>query len=168
MAGHGTLGLEMLYQAPDLDAVLIPVGGGGLICGMATALKGLNPAIRVIGCQSTASCAMTRSLEENRVHITFPSKETIAEGLEGGIGELTFQLGRRLIDRMVLVEEDEIRAAIGFLLENHHLVVEGSGAVGVAALLHERWFAPGQKVGVVLSGGNLDYKLLKEIVADKG
>ena len=168
MAGHGTLGLEMLYQVPDLDAVLIPVGGGGLICGMATALKGLNPAIRVIGCQSTASCAMTRSLEENRAHITFPSKETIAEGLEGGIGELTFELGRRLIDRMVLVEEDEIRAAIGFLLENHHLVVEGSGAVGVAALLHDRWSAPGQKVGVVLSGGNLDYKLLKEIVADKG
>ena len=110
---------------------------------------------------------MARSLEENRVYTTFPSKETIAEGLEGGISEITFQLGRRLIDRMVLVEENEIRSAIRFLLEHHRLVVEGSGAVGVAALLHKRWSAPGRKTGVVLSGGNLDYQLLKQIVAEE-
>lgn len=164
MAGHATLGLEMLDDIPDLDAVLIPVGGGGLIGGVATVLKALNPAIHVIGCQSTASCAMARSLEENTAYTTFPSKETIAEGLEGGISELTFQLGRRLIDQMVLVEEDEIRTAIRFLLKHHRLVVEGSGAVGVAALLSRRWAAPGRKVGVILSGGNLDYSLLKRIV----
>jgi len=167
MAGHGTLGLEMLEEISDLDAVIVPVGGGGLIAGVATAAKTINPAIRIIGCQSTASCAMARSLEENRPHLTFPSKETIAEGLEGGISELTFKLGRRLIDRMVLVEEDEIRSAIRFLLEHHRLVVEGSGAVGVAALLHDRWSDPGSKVGVVLSGGNLDYQLLRQIVAVK-
>jgi threonine dehydratase len=165
MAGHGTLGLEMLGEIADLDAVIVPVGGGGLIAGVATAAKAINPAIQVIGCQSTASCAMARSLEENRVYTTFPSKETIAEGLEGGISEITFQLGQRLIDRMLLVEENEIRSAIRFLLENHRLVVEGSGAVGVAALLHNRWSDPGRKVGVVLSGGNLDYRLLKEIVS---
>jgi threonine dehydratase len=138
MAGHGTLGLEMLEEISDLDAVIVPVGGGGLIAGVATAAKKINPAIQVIGCQSSASCAMARSLDENRPYITFPSKETIAEGLEGGISEITFNLGRRLIDRMVLVEEDEIRFAIRFLLEHHRLVVEGSGAVGVAALLHNR------------------------------
>jgi threonine dehydratase len=118
----------------------------------------------VIGCQSIASCAMTRSLDENRPYITFPSKETIAEGLEGGISETTFKLGRRLIDRMALVEETEIRFAIRFLLEHHRLVVEGSGAVGVAALLHNRWSSPGRKAGIVLTGGNLDYQLLREIV----
>ena len=166
MAGHGTVGLEMISEVPDLDAVLVPVGGGGLICGMAAVLKALHPKIEVIGCQSTASCAMTKSLEENRPYYTYPSKETIAEGLEGGIGETTFELGRRLIDRMVLVEEDEIRAAVRFLLEHHRLVVEGSGAVGVAALMFGRWSAPGRKVGVVLSGGNLDYLLLKEIISD--
>ena len=110
---------------------------------------------------------MARSLEENRPYLTFPSKKTIAEGLEGGISEITFKLGRRLIDRMVLVEEDEIRSAIRFLLEHHRLVVEGSGAVGVAALLYKRWSDPGRKVGVVLSGGNLDYQLLRQIVAGK-
>ena len=165
MAGHGTLGLEMLDEIPDLDVLIVPVGGGGLIAGVATAAKAINPAIRVIGCQSTASCAMARSLEENRVYTTFPSKETIAEGLEGGISEVTFKLGQRLIDRMVLVEEDEIRSAIRFLLAHHRLVVEGSGAVGVAALLNNRWSDPGRRVGVVLSGGNLDYQLLKQIVA---
>ena len=108
---------------------------------------------------------MTRSLEEDTIYTTFPSKETIAEGLEGGISETTFDLGRRLIDRMVLVEEDDIRAAIRFLLKTHCWVVEGSGAVGAAALLRGRWLAPGRRVGVSLTGGNLDYHLLKEIVA---
>ena len=166
MAGHGTLGLEMLEEISDLNALIVPVGGGGMIAGVATAAKTINPEIRIIGCQSTASCAMARSLEEDHVYLTFPSKETIAEGLEGGISEITFKLGRRLIDRMVLVEEAEIRSAIRFLLEHHRLVVEGSGAVGVAALLYERWSNPGCKVGVVLSGGNLDYQLLKQIITD--
>ena len=167
MAGHGTLGLEMLDEIADLDAVLVPVGGGGLIAGVATAAKSINPAIQVIGCQSTASCAMARSLEENRVYTTFPSKKTIAEGLEGGISEITFELGQRLIDHMVLVEENEIRSAIRFLLAHHRLVVEGSGVVGVATLLNNRWSAPGRKVGVVLSGGNLDYQLLRQIVVEE-
>lgn len=164
MAGQGTLGLEIMEALPDLDAVLIPVGGGGLICGMAAAMKTVNPAVEIIGCQSKASCAMARSLEENRAYTTFPSAETIAEGLEGGVSELTFQLGRKLIDRIVLVEEDEIRSAIRFLLREHRRVVEGAGAVGVAAILSGRWSEPGRKVGVVLSGGNLDYELLREIV----
>ena len=166
MAGHGTVGLEMLDEITDLDAVMVPVGGGGLIAGVATAVKRINPAIQVIGCQSSASCAMTRSLDENRPYITFSSKETIAEGLEGGISEITFELGRRQIDRMVVVEEAEIRVAIRFLLEHHRLVVEGSGAVGVAALLHNRWSDPGRKAGIVLTGGNLDYQLLKQILVD--
>ena len=167
MAGQGTLGLEMLEEISDLDAVVVPVGGGGMIAGVATAAKTIKPAIRIIGCQSIASCAMARSLEENRPYLTFPSQETIAEGLEGGISEVTFKLGHRLIDRMVLVEENEIRSAIRFLLEHHRLVVEGSGAVGVAAFLHNRWSDPGRKVGIVLSGGNLDYQLLKQILADQ-
>ena len=166
MAGHGTMGLEMLDEVSDLDALIVPVGGGGMIAGVATAAKTVRPDIEIIGCQSTASCAMARSLEEHQPYLTFPSEETIAEGLEGGISEITFELGQRLIDRMVLVEEPEIRTAIRFLLEHHRLVVEGSGAVGVAALLHDRWSEPGKKVGIVLSGGNLDYGILKQIIAE--
>ncbi|MGD8342990.1 MAG: threonine/serine dehydratase [Desulfobacterales bacterium] len=166
MAGHGTLGLEMLEAVSDLDAVLVPVGGGGLIAGVATAAKAVNPAIRIISCQSVASCAMTRSLEENRPYLTFPSEETIAEGLEGGISEITFELGRRLIDCMVLVTEDDIRSAIRFLHTHHGLVVEGSGAVGVAALLHDHWSDPDCKVGVILTGGNIDERLFGQITAD--
>lgn len=168
IAGHGTVGLEMIQSVPDLDAVLVPVGGGGLIAGCAIALKAFNPQIRIIGCQSVASCAMTRSLEENRVYKTFNSDKTIAEGLEGGIGDLTYDLGRRLIDEMVLVEEADIRAAIRFLLAHHRLVVEGSGAVGVAALLSNRPSEKYAKLGIVLSGGNLDYGLLRQIVIEKG
>ena len=164
MAGHGTIALEMLSAVPDLKAVLIPVGGGGLIAGMATAFKALDPTIAIIGCQSSASCAMARSLEEDRPYVNYPSLPTIAEGLEGGISQATFQLGRRLIDHMVVVEEDEIRSAIRFLLQHHHLVVEGSGAVGVAALLYGRWATPPGNIGVVLTGGNMDYQLLKQIV----
>jgi threonine dehydratase len=107
---------------------------------------------------------MARSLEEKRVYTTFPSAETIAEGLEGGISKTTYELGRHLIDDMVLVEEADIRAAIRFLLAEHRLVVEGSGAVGVAALLAGRLPANVGKLGIVLSGGNLDYDLLKAIV----
>jgi threonine dehydratase len=166
MAGHGTLGLEMLEAVSDLDAVMVPVGGGGLIAGVATAVKAVNPAIRIISCQSVASCAMTRSLEENRPYLTFPSQETIAEGLEGGISEMTFELGRRLIDCMVLVTEDDIRSAIRFLYAHHGLVVEGSGAVGVAALLHDHWSDPGCEVGVVLTGGNIDERLFGQITGD--
>ena len=166
MAGHGTVGLEMLDSVSDLAAVLVPVGGGGLIAGVATAVKAIKPTIRIIGCQSIASCAMTRSLAENRPYLTFPSEETIAEGLEGGISEITFELGQRLIDRMVLVTEDDIRSAIRFLHTHHGLVVEGSGAVGVAALLHGYWSEPGCKAGVILTGGNLDKNHLIQIVAD--
>ncbi|MGD2097823.1 MAG: threonine/serine dehydratase [Desulfobacterales bacterium] len=165
MAGHGTLGLEMLEAVSDLDAVMVPVGGGGLIAGVATAAKAVNSAIRIISCQSIASCAMTRSLEENRPYLTFPSQETIAEGLEGGISEITFELGRRLIDCMVLVSEDDIRSAIRFLHTHHGLVVEGSGAVGVAALLHDHWSDPDCKVGVVITGGNLDDQLFRQITS---
>lgn len=166
IAGHGTVGLEMIQAVPDLDAVLLPVGGGGLIAGCATALKATNPNIRVLGCQSVASCAMTRSLEEKKVYKSFNSDETIAEGLEGGIGDLTYSLGRELIDEMVLVEECEIRTAIRFMLAHHRMVVEGSGVVGVAAVLADRLKLPQGKLGVVLSGGNLDYALLKKIVAE--
>jgi threonine dehydratase len=164
ITGHGTLGLEILQAVPDIDAVLLPVGGGGLIAGCAIAVKAVKPNTRVIGCQSVASCAMARSLEEKRVYTTFPSAETIAEGLEGGISQTTYELGRHLIDDMVLVEECDIRAAIRFLLAEHRLVVEGSGAVGVAALLAGRLPANVGKLGIVLSGGNLDYDLLKAIV----
>ena len=166
IAGQGTVGLEMIESVPDLDAALIPVGGGGLIAGCAVAMKAVRPGIRIIGCQSEASCAMTRSLEQGRALKTFPSEDTIAEGLEGGIGDLTYELGRRLIDEMVLVRETDIRSAIGFLLAHQRLVVEGSGAVGVAALLSGRLKMPGGKLGIVLSGGNLDDELLRRIVAE--
>ena len=166
MAGHGTIGIEMLEQVPDLEGVIIPVGGGGLMAGVATYLKTANPGLEIIGCQSTASCAMARSLEENRAYLTFDSKDTIAEGLEGGISQQSFELGKQLIDRMVLVEEADIRGAIRFLLKEHRLVVEGSGAVGVAALLKGTCGALPKKTALIITGGNLDYSLLTEIVTE--
>lgn len=164
MAGHGTIAPEMLEDEPSLDGVVVPVGGGGLIGGVGSALRHLKPDAAVIGCQSIASCAMYRSLREGRVYETFPSEPTIADGLDGGIRETTYRIGREVIDEMLVVTEDEIRHAIAFLLREHHLAVEGSAAVGVAVLLFGHVTRSCRNVGVVVTGCHLDWAVLKEIV----
>lgn len=167
-AGHGTIVLEMLDDEPALDGIVVPVGGGGLVCGVGSAVRQRKPNAAVIGCQSIASCAMYRSLREERVYDTFPSAPTIADGLEGGISETTYRIGREVIDEMLVVTEEEIRQAIAFLLREHCYAVEGSAAVGVAALLFGRVTLPCRHVGVILTGSHLDWSLLREIVREYG
>jgi threonine dehydratase len=164
IAGQGTLGLELLAQVPELARVIVPVGGGGLVSGVAIALKSERPSIEVIGVQA-ASCAPVRgSLEQGRP-VAVESALTIADGIAvKRPGELTLSLIERWVDDVVAVDEDEVAEAMVFLLERAKLVVEGAGAVGAAALLSRRTAAADSGTTVVLlSGGNVDAGLLAEV-----
>jgi threonine dehydratase len=164
IAGQGTVGLEIMEELPDVEALLVPVGGGGLVAGVAVAAKAINPAIRIIGVQVEASPSAYLSLKEGRCYERYEHDPTICEGLAGGFGIVPFQVAKDLIDQVVLVNEEETRAAIYALLETEQLVVEGSGAVGVAALLFDKVDVKSKRVAVVISGGNIDVDLLYEIV----
>jgi threonine ammonia-lyase medium form len=168
MAGQGTVALELLEDEPDLDVLVVPVSGGGLIAGCATAAKALRPEIRVVGVEPAEGDDTRRSLEAGRrVRIEVP--RTIADGLQADRpGELTFEVVRRLVDEVVTVTDAEIVEAMTFLFDRAKLVVEPSGAVGVAALLAGGLDAPGRRVGVVLSGGNVGAARFAELVAGCG
>jgi len=165
IAGQGTVGLEMWEQQSNLEVVLVPVGGGGLISGIAIALKSLNPDIEVIGVQSKASPVMYESMKQGRI-VEVPIEESIAEGLHGGIekGSVTFDLVKELVDDIILVEEADIETAIALFLEHHHQVAEGAGAVGLATLMGSEKRFNGRRIGVVISGGNIDISLIKKIL----
>jgi threonine ammonia-lyase medium form len=165
MAGQGTVALELLEQAPDLDALLVPVSGGGLIAGCATVAKALRPGVEVVGVEPEAGDDTRRSLAAGeRIRIEVP--RTIADGLQATEpGELTFEVNRHRVDEVVTVTDEEIVAAMAFLFDRLKLVAEPSGAVGVAALLAEKLDVRGRAVGVVLSGGNVGAARFAELVA---
>jgi len=162
IAGQGTLGLEMVEEQPELEVVLVPVGGGGLVSGVGFIFKAAL-AGEVLGVQSVASPVMAESIKQGRI-IEMELEESVAEGLHGGIeeGSITFDLCRSLVDDFILVQEETIKGAIGLLLNRQRQVVEGAGAVGVAAIMENPERFSGRRVGVVVSGGNLDTKLLRE------
>ena len=161
--GQGTLGLEMLESAPDLDVVLVPVGGGGLISGVGSAVKGVDKHIEVVGVQSVASPVMCESIRQGRI-IDMELEDSVAEGLHGGIeeGSITFEMCEKYVDDFILVQEQTIVEAIAHHLYLDHQVVEGAGAVGAAAIMENLERFKGMNVGVVVSGGNIDGELLKQ------
>ena len=164
VAGQGTLGLELLEQVDGLDAVLVPVGGGGLIAGVALAIKAHRPSVRVIGVQAAAVPAMQRSLQA-RERVRVPAGATIADGIAvHQCGEVTFELVARLIDEMVTVDEEELANAVQLLLEIEKTVVEGAGAAPLAALLNRPLGLDNRRVALVLSGGNIDVTMLARII----
>jgi threonine dehydratase len=163
IAGQGTIGLEILAEAPDADVVVIPVGGGGLIAGVATAVKHLRPETRIIGVEPEGAADARDSLHEGHI-VELPSIVTIADGLRHSrVGQLTFDIIRELVDDIVTVEEQQIVSAVRTLIRDRHLVVEPSGAVGVAAVLAGK-VRQGTRTVAVVSGGNIDTALLKRIV----
>jgi threonine dehydratase len=159
MAGQGTAALELLEETGPLDALITPVGGGGLLSGCATIAKNLNPAIRLFGAEPEgANDTFLSLLAGERITV---QPNTIADGLRAPKpGELTFPIVRQLVERIALVSDDEIRAAVKFLLLRMKILVEPSGAVGAAAVLFRKLPAGIRTVGVVLSGGNVDYEEL--------
>jgi len=158
MAGQGTAALELLGDTGPLDALIAPVGGGGLLSGCATIAKALNPAIRVFGAEPEGANDTFLSLAAGE-RVTVAHPDTIADGLRAPKpGELTFPVLKRLVERVVLVSEDEIRAAVKFLLLRLKILVEPSGAVSAAAVLFRKLPGNVRSVGVVLSGGNVDFE----------
>ncbi|MBI1909191.1 MAG: threonine ammonia-lyase [Deltaproteobacteria bacterium] len=167
IAGQGTCGLEILEQNPEIEAVVVPVGGGGLIGGIALAVKQKKPKIRVIGVQSAAVPSMIEAVRQGKCP-ELPPGQTMADGIAvRKVGEQTLPLVQKYVDAIVTVDEEEIANAILFLLEREKTVAEGAGAVGVAALLQKRTDLSGKKVAVVVSGGNIDVNILSRII-EKG
>jgi threonine dehydratase len=168
IAGQGTVALEILQKHDDFDAIIIPIGGGGLIAGMAIAIKALNKNIEVIGVSASGAPAFKESFEKKSA-IDSSSVRTIADGIAvRDTSKITLDYALQNVDKVISVDDEEIASAILFLLEKQKLVVEGAGAVGVAALLHNKIDnIKGKKIAIVLSGGNMDVTLLS-IIIEKG
>jgi threonine dehydratase len=168
MAGQGSIALEMLEEKPDLEVIIVPIGGGGLISGIAVAAKTINPNIKIIGVTASGAPAMYNSYKSGTIQDSV-SVKTIADGIAvRDTNKLTFDIIKRYVDDIVLVDDEEIANAILYLMEKQKIVVEGAGAVGVAALMHHKIkFTSAKKVGVVVSGGNIDVTMLNLII-EKG
>jgi len=165
IAGQGTIGLELLEDLPAIETAVVPLSGGGLISGIALALKSAKPGVRVVGVSMDRAPVMVHSLRAGKV-IEMKEEETLADALVGGIGPInryTFRMCQETVDETVLVSEEEIAEAMAFALVKHHVAVEGGGAVGIAALLHGKVQGLGQTVAVVISGGNVDPSLLLDV-----
>ena len=164
IAGQGTIGLEILEEMPDVEAVIVPIGGGGLISGVAVALKTLKPEVKVYGVQAEGAPSMADSVKQNeRLHLD--SVSTIADGIavkEPGVN--TFEMCRKYVDEIVTVSDDEIAAAILKLIEEQKLVAEGAGAVSVAAAMFDKVPIKGKKVVCLVSGGNIDVTSLNRVI----
>lgn len=164
IAGQGTIGLEILEQMPDVEAVVVPIGGGGLISGVAFAIKTLRPEIKVYGVQSSGAPSMAASLQEGHI-ARLTDVSTIADGIavkEPGVN--TFEMCNKYVDEVVTVSDDEIAAAILALIEQQKLVAEGAGAVSVAAVMYNKVPVKGKKVVCLVSGGNIDVNTLSRVI----
>ena len=164
IAGQGTIGLEILDQLPNADAVIVPIGGGGLIAGVACAVKSLNPNVKVYGVQAANAPGMAASVAEGRI-VTLDSVATFADGIAVKTpGDLTYAMVREYVDDVVTVTEDEIAAAILALMEQQKLVAEGAGAVSVAAAMFQKLPIEGKNVVCLVSGGNIDVNILSRVI----
>lgn len=164
IAGQGTIGLELLEQLPDLDAVIVPIGGGGLISGVAFAIKHLNPNVKVYGVQASGAPSMLNSIEHNKIE-RMGFVRTIADGIAvKEPGEHTFEYCRQYVDEIVTVSDDEISTAILALIEQQKLIAEGAGAVAVAAAMFNKVPVKRKKVICLVSGGNIDVTILSRVI----
>jgi len=172
IAGQGTIGLEILEEFPEVEKVLVPIGGGGLVAGIAIAIKNKNRAIEVIGAQSEASPVMYESLKAGKILKSEELKiqDSIADGLSGGIeeGSVTFKVAQKDVDEIVLVKEETIKEAIRLLWEKDGQVVEGAGAVGPAVVLENKEQFKNKKTVIIISGGNINDELFNKITKASG
>ncbi|MBE0575507.1 MAG: hydroxyectoine utilization dehydratase EutB [Desulfuromonadales bacterium] len=165
IAGQGTIGIEILEDLPEVDSLLIPLSGGGLLAGIALAMKATSPAIKIVGVGLEVSCPMQASLQAG-LPVEIEEKDSLGDALLGGIGLdncYTFPMVRDLVDEVILVSEKEIAAGMFYAFDTHRQVIEGAGAVGIAALLVDKTSHLGKNLAVVVSGGNVDPRLLAEI-----
>ncbi len=164
IAGQGTIGLEIMEDLPDVQAVLVPIGGGGLISGIATAIKTISPEVRVIGVEPTAAPGAYLSFRDGFCHERIELRPSVADGLVGTLTPLTWEISRNLLEGVSLVEEDEIIYAMKVFQQDEQLMIEGSAAVGLAAILSGKVDVQDQKVVLVLTGRNIDASKYNSLV----
>lgn len=168
IAGQGTIGLELIEEVPDLEAVVIPLSGGGLFAGIALALKSISPSIDVIGVSMERSPVMYESIRAGRP-VVMKEQQTLADSLLGGIGldnQYTFDSVKQYADDLVLVSEEEIAEAMGFLAAEHRMIVEGAAATGVAALMQKKLKKQYKKAGTVITGNNVDLSIISRVIQE--
>ena len=166
IAGQGTIGLEILEEVPGLGAVIVPVGGGGLLAGVAIAAKTINPQVRIYGAEPLTSPTMTAALQAGRI-VEIEEQDTLADGCAGNIepGSMTFPIIQKLVDGIILVSEESIRNAIAKIAREDHLMIEGSAAVSIAAIDDAR--LEGRSIGAIVSGRNMSIDLFNKVISAK-
>jgi threonine dehydratase len=165
IAGQGTCGVEIAQQLSDVDAIFIAVGGGGLISGVATFLKSVNPSLAVVACQPAASAVMTESVKAGKI-LDLPSVATLSDGTAGGIeaGAITFDICREMTDEFMVVSEEQIAEAMRGFIDSHHMLAEGAAGVAIAGLLASGDKFEGKNVVVIICGGNVSRDILKRVI----
>ncbi len=164
IAGQGSIGLDIIEQWPEVDTIIVSIGGGGLISGVATAARAVKPGVRIVGVEASGAASAKAALEKGGP-VKLHSVNTLADGIAvKQVGEITFPIIERMVDEVVTVAEDEIAASVLLLLEKSKIVVEGAGAAPLAALLYRKDVAVGKNVALVLSGGNIDVNMLGKII----
>ncbi len=169
VGGQGTVGIELMRQVSEIDTVLVPVGGGGLISGIGGYLKAINRKIEIIGCQPENSAVMAESLKAGKI-IQMESMPTLADGTAGGIEQkaVTFDICRKVVDDMILVTEDEIKAAVKLILEKHYMLIEGAAALSVASFLKGKERFKNKHVVLIISGSKISLDTLKKVLCMEG
>ena len=167
IAGQGTAGIEIFDDLKDIDTILVPIGGGGILTGISLAAKHFNPKAEIIGVQTAACPAMVASVRDNTFYGEYPTDESICESLVGGVGEIPFKMASKCIDDFLIVEEEDIKKAIKLLALEEKTIAEAGGAISVGALMKNPELFKGKNVVAVITGGNIDKELLEEIICSK-
>lgn len=167
IAGQGTIGMEILEANPDIDTILVPIGGGGIITGVSLAAKHIKPGIRIIGVQTSACPAMIHSVRDNICYEEYPTEPSICDALVGGVGRLPYELANVCIDDMLEVDEAAIKEAVKFLMTKEKVIAEPSSAVGIAAFQRKPHLFEGKNVAIVVTGGNLDHQLMTQLLCEE-
>lgn len=164
IAGQGTIAIEILEENPDIDTILVPIGGGGIITGISVAAKAIKKDIKIIGLQTAACPAMVASLRDKEFYEFYDNEDSICDALVGGVGYIPYKMGENQIDDIIVVEEEDIAKAVKHLLVEEKIIAEPAGAIGVGAVMRNPELFKGKNVGVVLTGGNIDKKLMLELI----
>ncbi|CAH2214536.1 threonine ammonia-lyase [Tepidibacter aestuarii] len=163
-SGQGTIGIEIFEQNPNIDTVLVPIGGGSLITGISVAAKHINPNVKIVGLQTKSCPAMVKALEDDVFYETYPSEESVCEALVGGVGEIAYKMGKECIDEIIEVDEEFIKKGIAHMIKKEKIVAEPSSAICVGAILQNPDIIKGKNSVLVISGGNIDEELMINIL----
>lgn len=164
IAGQGTIALEILDEQPNIDVILVPIGGGGIITGISIAAKAINSNIKIIGLQTSSCPAMVESLKNEKLYEVYPTKPSICDALVDAVGYIPYKMAKKCIDDIIVVHEKDIADAVGFLLSKEKVVAEPAGAIGVAAVRKNPHLFEGKNIAVVITGGNIDEDLMLKII----